>query len=282
MIIVGAPRSGTNMLRDLVTAIDGFSTWPCDEIPGIWRHGNLDHPNDELTATHATAPVTGFIRNRFIALGKRTGDTPVEKTCATSLRLPFVDAVFPEARYIFIVRHGLDATASAMQRWKGSASFGYLARKARWTPVVDLPRYVGRTVKNRIRRLTSGEPRLATWGPVFDGMSELAAGGPLHDVCAEQWRRCVTDSADFLDTLPAERVLRLRYEDVTRDPAATVSEISDFLDIPPPDLSHSSAYASISSASIGKGARTLDADQTEAVLGRIGETLTRLGYDETP
>jgi len=32
IIIVGAPRSGTNMLRDVLTSFDGVCTWPCDEI----------------------------------------------------------------------------------------------------------------------------------------------------------------------------------------------------------------------------------------------------------
>ena len=37
----------------------------------------------------------------------------VEKTCANTLRLPFVDKVLPEARYLHIVRDGVDVVASA-------------------------------------------------------------------------------------------------------------------------------------------------------------------------
>ena len=44
VVIIGAPRSGTNMLRDVLTSLPGFATWPCDEINLIWRHGNRDLP----------------------------------------------------------------------------------------------------------------------------------------------------------------------------------------------------------------------------------------------
>jgi hypothetical protein len=268
------------MLRDVVTAIDGFATWPCDEIPGIWLHGNLDKPTDSLTGADATPEIAGFIRARFAAFERRSGSTVVEKTCATSLRMPFVDAIFPDAKYIFIVRHGLDATASAMKRWTGSTSLGYLARKARWTPLTDLPRFVWRTVRTRLQSRSDGA--LTTWGPRFEGMTEMAANGPLHDVCAEQWRRCVDDAADYLDLLPDGRVLRLRYEAVTRDPGRALTQIADFLGVAEPDLSDHAAFAGVSPASIGKSAGTLTADQTQAVLDRIQPTLQRLGYGDTP
>lgn len=278
VIIIGAPRSGTNMLRDLITAFDGFATWPCDEIPGIWLHGNLDHPDDELTAAHATDEVRRFIQDRFARLRRRTGSTPVEKTCASSLRVPFVDAVFPDARYVFIVRHGLDATASAMRRWTGSTSLGYLARKARWTPATDLPRFVWRTLRNR---LAPGDS-LPTWGPRFDGMEQMAQTHPLHVVCAEQWRRCVEAAADHLDEIPAERVLRLRYEDVTADPGAAVRDIAGFLGVDAPDLDTVEAYTSISPVSVGRGATALAPEQREAVLTQIRPTLRRFGYEDLP
>lgn len=278
VIIIGAPRSGTNMLRDLITSVDGFVTWPCDEIPGIWLHGNLDHPDDELTAAHATDGVRRFIRERFDRLRRRTGATPVEKTCASSLRVPFVDAVFPEARYVFIVRHGLDATASAMRRWTGSTSLGYLARKARWTPVTDLPRFVWRTLRNR---LAPGDS-LSTWGPRFTGMEEMARTEPLHIVCAEQWRHCVESAADHLEKIPAERVLRMRYEEITADPASAVSDIAAFLGVDRPNLEGVAAYTSISPASVGKGAAALDAAAREEILARIRPTLQRFGYEDLP
>ena len=118
VIILGAPRSGTNMLRDALTRLSGIETWPCDEINYIWRHGNVRYVSDEIPAENATGSVAGYIRGCFNSMGRRTGaETLVEKTCANCLRVPFVDEVVPEARYIYIVRDGIDAAGSARQRW---------------------------------------------------------------------------------------------------------------------------------------------------------------------
>ena len=151
LVIVGAPRSGTNILRDVLTRVPGLATWPCDEINYVWRYGNRDRPDDELPASAATPSVRRYIRRRFTWVRRRSGSpVVVEKTCATSLRVPFVDAVLPDARYVFIHRDGIDAAASAVQRWNARLDLAYLARKARFVPPSDLPHYARRFLRGRL------------------------------------------------------------------------------------------------------------------------------------
>ena len=57
VIIIGSGRSGTNMLRDIITSIDGFETWDCDEINPIWRYGNRDYPTDEIPISKLTPKI---------------------------------------------------------------------------------------------------------------------------------------------------------------------------------------------------------------------------------
>lgn len=90
VVIVGAPRSGTNMLRDVLTSIPGATTWPCDEINLIWRHGNRDVPSDELAPEMARPEVTSYIRRRFDRIRRTDAPCVVEKTCANALRMGFV------------------------------------------------------------------------------------------------------------------------------------------------------------------------------------------------
>lgn len=61
VIIIGAGRSGTNMVPDLLTAFPACATWPCDEINYIWRYGNAGFPTDELTAEHARPSVVRIL-----------------------------------------------------------------------------------------------------------------------------------------------------------------------------------------------------------------------------
>ena len=113
VVIVGAPRSGTNMLRDVLARLSGVATWPCDEINYIWRHGNLRYPSDEFPPELARPAVQRYVDRQFDWVSRHyDADVVVEKTCANSLRVPFVDRVVPEARYVFIRRNGLDAVDS--------------------------------------------------------------------------------------------------------------------------------------------------------------------------
>ena len=103
VVILGAARSGTNMLRDSLCSLPGFGTWPCDEINYIWRYGNKRFANDELTPGHAREPVTSYIRSAFNRIAKQhQPNYVVEKTCANTLRVPFVHTVlhvlFQESR----------------------------------------------------------------------------------------------------------------------------------------------------------------------------------------
>ena len=183
VIIVGAGRSGTNMLRDLMVQLDPLVTWPCDEINYIWRHGNRAFPTDEFTREMADPSTAKFIRNKFRALSTRNpGKIVVEKTCANSLRCGFVHQIFPQARFVHIIRDGRDVAASAALRWNAKLDIGYILKKARFVPWSDLPYYASRYLGARLYKLTSGKSRLSTWGPKFTGMegaftdNELAVG----------------------------------------------------------------------------------------------------------
>lgn len=280
IVIIGAPRSGTNMLRDLLTSFPGFGTWPCDEINPIWRHGNTGHPSDALGPELATPAVTAFIRGRFEAFERRGNlSVVVEKTCANSLRVPFVDRVLPDARYVFIVRDGYDAAASAEKRWHARAEVGYLLAKARWAPVSDLPRYGARFLRNRWHKMTSGEKRLASWGPTLDGMQDLLAAHPVDEVCAHQWRACVEASLDAFDGIDPGRMHRIRYEDVVGEPAAALASLSRFVGVETPDLSDHPSFSGISPRSVGKGRGDLGEEGIGRLRPIIAPTMDRLGYE---
>lgn len=271
VIIIGAPRSGTNILRDALTRLPPLVTWPCDEINLMWRHGNVRHPNDELPPELATPEVQQYLRGQFARLlGDRADKRVVEKTCANSLRVDFVDRVFPEADYLFIVRDGVDAVASAMRRWQAPLDLTYTLRKLRYVPVADLPYYAARFVANRWHRLTAADKRLATWGPVFNGMNEVAATAPLEEVCALQWRSCVRRAEASLAAMSPRRVLRLCYEDLATRPVDAIDEVCDFLGLDVDLELIGTATADVHGDSIGKGREQL----TPAQLERVERTVT--------
>jgi hypothetical protein len=249
------------MLRNVLCSLDGINTWPCDEVNYIWRHGNVRYPSDEMTPEMARPPVVAYIRRQFDWIARRYSvHTVVEKTCANSLRVPFVDKVMPEAKYIFIRRDGLDAVGSAMKRWKAELNIPYIARKARFVPLSDLPYYGARYIWNRFYQLFSREKRLAFWGPQLDGMSELLVKHPLDEVCALQWKACVNKAAEAFAVMPQGRWLAVAYEDFVSDSESELSRILDFLELDIPADQRRQAISGVKSDSIGKGRSALNGD----------------------
>lgn len=283
VIILGAARSGTNALRDSLDALDGFGTWPCDEINPIWRHGNLGWPNDAIPPERAAGKPAAYIRNAFRRIWKERGrpDFVIEKTCANTLRVPFLDAVLPEARYLHIVRDGVDVVASAQKRWRGEmemATLPYLLAKARYAPISDLPAYGWTFVKNRWAMMRTGERRMDIWGPRFADLDALRDGGAsLDELCALQWVRSVDAADAALAAMPDGKAMTLRYEDFAAHPAAVLRSALDFLGTARDTGRIEAATAAISARSIGKGRAQLGGD-ADRLMEIMRATLIRHGY----
>mgnify|MGYP003683129483 CR=1 FL=1 len=278
-VIIGAPRSGTNMLRDVLTSLEGIETWPCDEINYIWRHGNIRHPSDEISADLATAKVRKYIRDHFNSIIKKTGaEVVVEKTCANSLRVPFVDQVVPEAKYLFIYRDGIDATGSAKLRWTAKLDIAYILEKVRFVPKVDLPYYAFRYLWARLYRFFSKEKRLAFWGPALYNMQDILQKYSLDEVCALQWQRCVEQSEKAFSTMPDAKVLRIRYEDFVQSPQEELKRILDFMGRQVPEEVLASTVSGVSPKSLGKGRQSLGEEKVRQLEELVGDTLKRYGY----
>lgn len=279
VIIVGAPRSGTNMLRDVLTMLNGIETWPCDEINYIWRHGNVRFPSDEIPVSRATADVRNYIRGRFQSLRKKSGaDIIVEKTCANSLRVPFVDAVMPEAKYVFIYRDGIDATGSARLRWTAKLDIPYILEKMRFVPKADLPYYGLRYFWARIYRILSREKRLAFWGPALDDMPTILQNHTLNEVCALQWQRCVVKAEEAFSAMPENKVIRVCYEDFVQQPAKQLARILAFIGKEVPAGGIARAVEGVSAGSLGKGRKALGDEEVSRLEALVGESLKRYGY----
>ena len=279
IIIIGAPRSGTNMLRDVLTSLSGVATWPCDEINYIWRHGNVIYPSDEIPDKLVTPKISSYIQKKFLDISKAEGvEFVVEKTCANSLRVPFVESAVPDAKYIFIYRDGIDATGSAKERWTAKLDIPYILEKVRFVPITDLPYYALRYLWARIYRFISREKRLAFWGPALDDMQSILQKHTLNEVCALQWQRCVDRAEQTFASMPADKLVRVRYEDFVREPSKELTRIVEFmgLNIEPEKIAK--AVERVSSRSLGKGRKALGKDEVANLEALVGDTLKRYDY----
>jgi hypothetical protein len=226
VIVLGAPRSGTTLLANLLASYPGAAA--AREPRLVWRYGN-DRLSDELRPEHATTKVVDHIRRAFATLVREEGGQRlVEKSPANSLRPWFVDAVFPDARYVHITRNGWGAVPSMARFWIDRSTgldakqLRKTARRLREAEVRQLPYYaqefLGR-VAPRFRRT------VRLYGPRLAGMQALAEELGVLETAALQWRTCVERSASFGREIGATRYLEVKLEELD---AASMRVILDF------------------------------------------------------
>jgi hypothetical protein len=108
--VVGCARSGTSILGELIGAHPGVRY--LFEAHTVWElGGDGEEGSHRLTERHATADVAARIRAWFEEQRGGRG-LVVEKNPRNVLRIPYVAAIFPEARFVHIVRDGRDVACS--------------------------------------------------------------------------------------------------------------------------------------------------------------------------
>ena len=277
VLILGAARSGTKFLRRLLEAAPTTAVVPYG-VPAVWTRGTDDHPNDALPRSACTDATAHRIRHelRRLAQGPSGASILVEKTSANTLRVPFVDAVYPQAQFVHLVRDGVDVVESARRRWEARPGLGYLLRKALYLRGTGL-RQGARYLWRRLRGMGSSSPSL--WGPHYPGMEDDITKRPLLEVCAKQWRTCVESTLDALDTLPDKRILSLRYETLVRDPHS-VDRLARFVGVSNAGPMHAFYQQEAQETFVGRGRTQLSPTERETVAPLLHAPLARLGYRE--
>jgi hypothetical protein len=281
IIVLGAPRSGTNMLRDVLTALPGFATWPCDEINFVWKHGNITTRSDDIPPERAMSATSSFVRQQFDSVARdHAARYVVEKTCANTLRVAYVDKLLPDALFVVLLRDGRDAISSAMRRWQQPVPGGsYYLKKLRFVALTDMPWVLTTALARRLRGLIgSGKQQWSTWGPVFPELdAAIRQERPLVEVCALQWTRCVEQSLDGLEGIETSRWLVVSYERFVDQPQEQLRRVVSFTGASVDDSILSRAVRSVSADNVGKWRCDLEVDDLSMIEPLISEAMQRSG-----
>lgn len=115
--VIGLPRSGTTLLGRSLAALPGAQYH--EEPNPMWRFKNFRRfGHEQFDANDATPDVRSYIRSFLLPMGQEPGcNFVIEKTPANCIRCGFVEAVVPEARFIFITRNGHDIRRSMLTKW---------------------------------------------------------------------------------------------------------------------------------------------------------------------
>lgn len=146
----------------------------------------------------------------------------LDKDPAHVYRIRFLEALFPDARFIFLVRDGARAISSLIEAW----------RHPRWYFTYDMP----------VDLAIGGYSDVHAWGTRWWNLQlppdwQDWTSEPLEAVCAYSWR-CANE---FL-LRDAERICRrgagmmVRYEDLIARPSDVLADVARIAGIPESDI----------------------------------------------
>lgn len=271
VFLIGAARSGTKFLRNLIAADSQVREIPFD-VNFLWRRGNESFPHDGLPEKLASPEVIADLRERLPRLAKASGGSIfLEKTVSNALRIAFIRKVFPEAKFIHLIRDGKSVVESVHRVWDEPTSLKYKLQKLRYFPVTDF-RYGWWFLTNTRKRPAR------VWGPRYEGIDQDLSTLSRLEVCGRQWLRCVDCATQELEQVPEDHKREVRYENLVMDRAVSES-IAEFLDIsdPTPILQHYDSV--VEQDKIGKWQGNWDQTQRQRLQSIIGHRLDTLGYN---
>jgi hypothetical protein len=219
IFIVAAPRSGSTLLFETLRrhpslwTLGDESHAEIESVPGLAPaergFGSNTLTRADVSASNHKAVLNNFALQLRDAREQRwlTLDTApeqlrlLEKTPKNALRIPFLDALFPDALFLFLHRDVTENLGSMLDAWQSG----------RFVTYPTLPGW-------------NGPP----WSLLLPEGWRALDGKPMAEVVALQWQSANESILRDLAALPRGRWLSLDYATLVADPAGTLQRIGAF------------------------------------------------------
>jgi len=303
VFLVGSERSGTTVLGQILDRHPDIAQWY--EPYFVWDKYFRLAPHDARSAGDATPRVISQVFNDFERYRKKQNKPVIfDKSPRNSLKIPFILKIFPNARFVHMLRDGRDATLSINKEWHrraaiigkpgGTQKFDYIEAlkvirawlkrqpflkdrlRAFW---FETHGHLLDKKKNLNRLRWHGEigwgPRFKGWEKAFDECSRL-------EFNALQWAHCVSAVRDNWALIPDENKVEIRYEQFISEPRRILTDLFDRMDVSPPQ-SFFSSIPQLKKTNFNKWQREFTSAQIDQIKPILNPLLDRLGYtEETP
>lgn len=219
--------------------VEGYEPW-------IQCFDGFNRPARDLDARDSSETV----RKRMRALVSRHLSVQGKPRFAAKYtgwsRIGFMDAAFPEARYVHVVRDGRAVAASLLdagfwEGWRGPSQW-------RWGAL----------------------------SPEHDALWQ-ASEGSFAVLAGIQWK-LLTENIQQAGAALGDRYREVRYEEFVESPVETVASLGGWLGLPD-DPRHAERIRELGVAPVGdKWRRALSEAEQERLETALGASLARLGY----
>jgi len=225
-IIVSAPRSGSNLLFELLSNVEGIWTIGREShaIYNAFPHLRAENAKLDsgcLREAHADRDTCRLWRAIFLYLLRDKNGRPflampaaerpatveiLEKTPRNAINIPFLLKVFPNAKFILLHREPWANVASLVEAWKVGLQSG------RFVTFMDLP----------------GWDR-AAWCFLLPPGWRSMIGKSLVEIAAFQWSASNSIILDQFAVLPPGRWSAVSYRSLVSDPSGVRAKLCRFV-----------------------------------------------------
>lgn len=252
--IVGSGRSGTTILGDVLGRHKDIINWYEPYFIWDWHTGIND--TDVKTLEDATKECVNFIRREFsLFLKKSKVKLVIDKTPEHCFRIPFVNKIFPEAKWIHIIRDGRDVTLSIHREWKRRERIIKERNIRNFLDTMKVMILLYPYWRNRIQaflfELKSRPFSLnindyfnkSKWsgqigyGPRFPGWQEALKEKSTVQFNALQWVNSLEFVFEDFEIIPEKKRIEVRYEDFIVNSDEVLKDIFNFLELDYDDAS---------------------------------------------
>jgi hypothetical protein len=197
---------------------------------------------------------------KLFARGRRF----VDKTPESCLRISYLDALFPDATYVFLRRRAAPNVASLVEAWKARPRF----------------------VKYRLPEPLTGLGTLSghEWSFALVPDWRDLRDASLEEICAAQYIACNEAALEARERIPSTRWIDLAYEELVFAPVEQLRSVYEKLALA--SSARAEAYAAQLSQNVSRTALAAPREEKwreragtiERVLPLTAETERRLGY----
>lgn len=276
IIIIGAARSGTKFLRSCLGASSELAAIPYD-INYIWRYGN-EHKEHDCLKKHELNDKIKIKIQKYIYKKARNINPKakfvLEKTVSNTLRVNFVQSVFNDAKFIFLVRDGNAVIESSYRQWVNPINKQQLLVKILTFPISNY-KYAIWFIKNILRKKCG--KKITIWGPRYSGIEEDSKNLTVSDICAKQWSTCVDVAQKQLEFVPESKKFKLRFEDLMKN-QNSLFDLCNFIGINDYDSVLNFFNSNVCKDNNIKSLQNLNAEIIQSINKYAGNTLKKYGY----
>ncbi len=227
IFILGTGRSGTTILGIVLSMHREVGY--LNEPKAVWH---LIHPNEDIIGNYSQGDakyrltaedVTDKMRQRAVQmfgayLTATCSKRLVDKYPELIFRVDFVRALFPDARFIFLVRNGWD-TCHSIATWSKRLGVQVNGKKHDWWGIHD-------------RKWQILVEQLVKTDLIFSGIADEVKHFERHlDRAAVEWILTMQEGLRLMQT-SSDCIHLIRFEDLTSDPDRILAALCDFCELP--------------------------------------------------